>query len=145
MSDTNSAIQFFVKLFERGNATRGWSEGNPYVSPGSKHESKFVVNEFRAYMNLSEYIASLDSTLKTELFSLPLFIYNNMSKSFERVNCSIGKSLDLLQLGKCSPVVASSYFMSTAIYYLQEKYDYSLPGVNIEDLVYYRVKPISNT
>lgn len=131
-------IDFFTKLFEVGNSIRGWTGQGPYVPldqrPPYQHFDSLAAPRMIAFSDLR---SSLPADLQSELDNLPLYDYNNGEFSPHKGNQTINQLYNDLVEGRGSCFVASSVFIVTAVYYLQHRYNYTLPNVDLNTLKFF--------
>ena len=127
-------IQFFIKLFELGNTIRGWSGEGPYVPLDTRPLHEFQDNVIANLCTFAEFLETMDPTMKTELNDLPLVKYGD---TFSLEKISIGTRYESVVTGRYSTFMASGNFIATAVYYLREKYQYTIPGVDITELKHF--------
>ena len=135
MSTTNPAIQFFIKLFELGNTIRGWSGEGPYVPLDTRPKHDFQIYTSINLVSLIEFIQTMDPSLRDEITNLPVVNYTD--GSFLLGTDFIKKLFSDIIDGRASCFIASGQLMTTAIYYLENKYNYNLPAVDITQLKLY--------
>lgn len=130
-------IQYFTKLFELGQYVRGWKgPGNEYVPLSSRAVREVVNDTFPLHLiDFNDFCDSLNADLRTEIGALSIMTYDQSG------NYSKGMTINATFNSMCEcryPVfMASGHFMSTAVYYLKERYQCEIPNVDIKTLEHY--------
>lgn len=126
------SIKYFVKLFEIGNSIRGWKGEGPYYPLDIRPKSDNLDNVYIALISFNEL--SIMDELKYELDYLPTYTYNNKETIFSQNVKSIRKVYNSVVEGQYPTLMTSDIFMTTAIYYLKERYNYIIKDVDITTL-----------
>lgn len=86
---------------------------------------------------LSEFRETLPINLQIELNNLVIYRYEDGEFTPGEPNQTIDHLYSKIVDGSYSCLIASYFFMVTAIYYLQQRHKYVLPNVNITQLKFF--------
>lgn len=129
------SVEYFIKLFEIGNAIRGWTGDGPYVPLNQRPNSPFETNASLRLVAFTEFKESLPDDLCHELDNLIVIHDKGRDSSYH--NESIHSLCQHVLNGRASCFMASSYFMFTAVYYLKHRHNYQIPNIDINELQFF--------